>query len=213
MVRVWGKALAETDVAQMYEILLNHEVSYTTGNNGYAACCVPFVTTIPEGCMAYVVSEVSKTNVILTPVAGQGEVLPQGVPVLIKGTAHSSFTLSAIDLSEEYTPINIDMYDNYLVGSYCQKLIPIGTGFYLKATGNAVYRTTADYNLPACSCYFPSAEKRPYLSLQIAETDNTELLSQESTASSKNIYNIAGQRLQKIRKGINIVNGEKVVRH
>lgn len=213
MVRVWGKALAETDVAQMYEILLNHEVSYTTGNNGYAACCVPFVTTIPEGCMAYVVSEVSKTNVILTPVAGQGEVLPQGVPVLIKGTAHSSFTLSAIDLSEEYTPINIDMYDNYLVGSYCQKLIPIGTGFYLKATGNAVYRTTADYNLPACSCYLPSAEKRPYLSLQIAETDNTELLSQESTASSKNIYNIAGQRLQKIRKGINIVNGEKVVRH
>lgn len=73
--------------------------------------------------------------------------------------------------------------------------------------------TTADYNLPACSCYLPSAEKRPYLNLQIAETDNTELLSQESTASSKNIYNIAGQRLQKIRKGINIVNGEKVVRH
>lgn len=213
MVRVWGKALSERDVAQMYEILLNHEVNYTIGNNGFAACCVPFVTSIPEGCIAYVVSEVTKSNVILTPVAGPGEVLPQGVPVLIKGTARSSFTLSAIDQSEEYTPINIDSYDNYLVGSYCQKLIPIGTGFYLKATGNAIYRTTADYNLPACSCYLPSAEKRPYLSLQIAETDNTELLSQESTASSKNIYNIAGQRLQKIRKGINIVNGEKVVRH
>lgn len=207
MVRVWGKALTETDVVKMYNVTLSNEVSYITGSNGYAACCVPFVTAVPEGYVAYVVSEVSNSNVTLKPVAGSGELLPQGMPVLIKGDARSNFTLSAIDQSEEHTLINTDFLENHLVGSYCQKLIPSGTGYYLKTTGNYVYRAATDYNLPAFSCYLPSTEKRPSLSFQVLEADAIQLL-RESTTDGL-YYDLQGRRTFDKHNGIYINKGKK----
>ncbi len=38
-----------------------------------------------------------------------------------------------------------------------------------------------------------------------------EVNGQWSTANGQSIYNLAGQRIQKMQKGINIVNGKKVV--
>lgn len=218
MIRVWGRALTAADAKQMYDVTQSHEVNYTTGSNGYAACCVPFVTAVPEGYVAYVVSEVTNTKVILKPVAGAGDILPQGTPVLIKGTARSSFTLSAIDQSIEYTPVDLSMQVNFLVGSYCQKPVPASTGFYLKITGSGLYRATADYKLPACSCYLPSAEKRSYLGFQISEDPDGIILNEELRIKNEElfgraVYNLSGQRLQKAQRGINIVNGKKVVRH
>ena len=176
------------------------------------------MTAVPEGYVAYVVSEVTNTKVILKPVAGAGDILPQGTPVLIKGTARSSFTLSAIDQSIECTPVDLSLQVNFLVGSYCQKPVPAGTGFYLKNAGIGLYRATADYKLPACSCYLPSAEKRSYLGFQISEDPDGIILNEELRMKNQElfgraVYNLSGQRLQKAQRGINIVNGEKVVRH
>ena len=98
---------------------------------------------------------------------------------MIKGTARSSFTLSAIDQSIEYTPVDLSLQVNFLVGSYCQKPVPAGTGFYLKIAGSGLYRATADYKLPACSCYLPSAEKRSYLGFQISEDPDGIILNEE----------------------------------
>ena len=42
------------------------------------------------------------------------------------------------------------------------------------------------------------------------DADGIQTLS-DSSLKGENIYNLAGQRLQKMQKGINIVNGKKVL--
>ena len=216
MVHVWGRALTEADAKRMYDVTQSHEVSYTTGTNGYAACCVPFMTAVPEGYIAYVVSEVTNTKVILKAVAGPGDILPQGAPVLMKGTGRGSFTLSAIDQSNELTPVDMSLTENFLVGSYCQKPVLTGAGFYLKTTGLGLYRATADYNLPAFSCYLPSEEKRSYLGFQISEDEDGIKVNEGVRVKNEElqggaIYNLVGQHLGKTAKGVYIQNGKKRV--
>ena len=210
MVRVWGRALTDADVTQMYDLTQSLEVSYTTGTNGYAACCVPFVTTVPEGYTAYVVSEVTKTNTILKAVAGPGDILPQGAPVLLKGATRSRFTLTAIDQSCEYTPIDMSSQLNYLVGSYCHKLLPAGTGFYLKTGGAGVYRASADYDLPACSCYLPSNERRTFLGFQVSEDDDEIPLLRDSLTTDV-YYDLQGRRTSYKHNGIYINKRKKIL--
>ena len=210
MVRVWGRALTDADVTQMYDLTQSLEVSYTTGTNGYAACCVPFVTTVPEGYTAYVVSEVTKTNAILKAVAGPGDILPQGTPVLLKGATRSRFTLTAIDQSCEYTPIDMSSQLNYLVGSYCHKLVPAGTGFYLKTGGSGVYRASADYDLPACSCYLPSNERRTFLGFQVSEDDDAIPLLRDSLTTNV-YYDLQGRRTSYKHNGIYINKRKKIL--
>ena len=210
MVRVWGKALTEENVKQMYNVTQNKQVTFTTGGNGYVACCVPFVTSVPDGFTAYVVSEVTNTSVVLKEVASSGDILPQGMPVIMKGESRCSFTLSTIDQSTEYTNPNITSQPNYLVGSYCQKTITTGTGFYLKTSGNSMYRASTDYSLPACSCYLPSTSKRTLYSIQVQEKEDI-VPSLQQNPNSVPSYDLQGRRIDNTHKGISIKEGKKII--
>ena len=212
MVRVWGKALTEDDVKQMYNVTQNKQVAFTTGTNGYATCCVPFVTSVPDGFTAYVVSEVTNTSVVLKEVASSGDILPQGIPVIMKGASRSNFTLSAIDQSTEYTNTDISSQPNYLVGSYCQKTITTGTGYYLKTSGNSMYRATTDYSLPACSCYLPSTAKRSLYSIEVQESEDI-VPSLQQNPNSIPSYDLQGRRIVNTHKGISIKEGKKIITH
>ena len=90
---------------------------------------------------------------------------------------------------------------SYILSKYNDKL-----GFYKVAEG-------ADYNAAKYRCYLtlPAAEAR--FEALFFEGDTETGINSVTEAQSKQggIYNIAGQRLSKLQKGLNIVNGKKII--
>ncbi len=93
-------------------------------------------------------------------------------------------------------------YRNYILNKPSEKPI----GFY-KAAGQTVAKNRAYIHIDA------SAAIKEFIALPDFEDDATsieETLS-NSPLKGENIYNLAGQRLNKMQKGINIVNGKKIM--
>ena len=212
MVRIYAKALKETEIQSLRGILTTQEWSYTLGANGYVAACLPFIYQVPEGCTAYVISEIDSPDVKLTPIAQEGEVVPYGTPVIIKGEAKATITLAALNKSEvEGKYLKPLSQKNLLVGTFPGKTLTVGEGYYMKTTNANIYRATGTVSLPAFSCYLPSAERRTYFKL--VEEDPTgisDLNANLNQNADEGIYNLSGQRVSKARKGIYIQAGKKI---
>ena len=173
MVRIYGRALSQSEVQGLYGILGTQEWTYTLGTNGYVAVCLPYIWQVPEGCTAYVVTEIASPSVVLKPIAEAGEYVPYGTPVLVYGPAKASITLKAEDTSQFHNSANGQLSNcellkmsNLLAGTYPGKTLAAGEGYYMKTTGANIYRTASTVTLPAFSCYLPSAEKRTYFKLE-----------------------------------------------
>ena len=71
-------------------------------------------------------------------------------------------------------------------------------------------------NIAACKAYVEvsSSVKGFIFKFDDDATGIENLNTQSSTLNTQNtsIYNLAGQRLQKMQKGINIVNGKKILK-
>lgn len=216
LVRIYGRALKESEVQSLQGILGVQEKTYTIGANGYVAVCLPYVYQVPEGCTAFTVSEIASPSVKLRPIAQAGEPVPYGTPVIIGGTARSSITLIALSKSEvdgKYlTPL---LQENLLVGTYPGKTIVMSEGYYLKATASSryIYRATTDVNLPAFSCYLPSNGTRAYYKLEEeAVTDINSLSTDMSPMNEGVIYDLSGRKVgsDRLKSGIYIKSGKKI---
>ena len=174
MVRIYGRALSDSEVQTLDGILHTSEVSYKFGGNGYAAVCLPYVWRVPEDCTAFIVTEIASPSVILTPIAQAGECVPYGTPVLLKGTARATVTLTALDKSEVYSlpeatdsgQSSISSLPNLLTGTYPGRTLLAGEGYYIKTAGSNIYRTTTSTVLPPFSCYLLSSDRRSYYKIE-----------------------------------------------
>ena len=227
LVRIYGRALKQSEVQDLRDILATQERSYTLGANGYAAVCLPFAYRVPEGCTAYIVTEIASPSAMLEAIAYAGECVPYGTPVLIQGEAKATLTLKAEEYSQFYNLTNEQLPNrtivnssNLLAGTYPAKTLASGEGYYLKTTGLSIYRATSAVSLPPFSCYLPSAEKRTYFKLEespdgIVEVENSKLKVESYDGA---VYDLSGRRVQQsmsndqLPKGIYIQNGRKVVR-
>ena len=197
MVRIYGRALQNSEVQAIADILHTQEMSYTLGANGYAAVCLPYAWQVPEECTAFIVTEIASPSVILKPIAQAGECVPYGTPVLLKGTARATVTLSALrkdeagDLPEAMLNGQRSMFvdalaprrafnalsnaQNLLVGTYPGKTLAVNEGYYMKTSGANIYRATSSVVLPPFSCYLVSNERRTYFKLE-ESADGMEIL-------------------------------------
>ena len=229
-VRIYGKALNQSQVSELAGILNTQEKSFTIGNNGYVGVCLPFAWQVPEGCTAFIASAIESPSVMLKPIAQAGESVPYGTPVILEGEAKATVTLTAEDKTlsnsplkgedsgQEVSPLRGDLEGsvNLLVGTYPGKTLAAGEGYYLRATTSSeyIYRATGNVTLPAFSCYLPSAEKRSYFKLVeeeftgIRAIDNGQLMIDKDDA----IYDLSGRKVSsQPMKGIYIKNGRKQV--
>ena len=68
-------------------------------------------------------------------------------------------------------------------------------------------------SLAAHRAYIPAGAGVKSFALDLEDNaDGIEETLSDSLLKSENIYNLAGQRLSKMQKGINIVNGKKVLK-
>ena len=154
-----------------------------------------------------------------------------GKPFLIKWTSGSNisnpvFSNVVINNADPDDP-DVKAISNdkavYFVGTYSQKNYPTANpnNFFLGAA-NTLYYPVAGASIGAMRAYFvydpdapapgPSSIKQFVLNFGEDSTTGVESVQVSSfKVQDSEIFNLAGQRMNRLQKGINIVNGKKVI--
>ena len=182
------------------------DVTLNSGGDGnyYATFCAPFSYTV-SGATAYTLE---KSGNWLVPTA-INEAVPAGTPVVLKGTSGTA-TLTISGTSYAATPLTTTA----LTGTYTGTTIT-GDDYVLGKDGDNVgFYHWNRTDLAANRAYLQGAVSSVKGFVLMFDDDDATALKSLTPALSEGegaIYNIAGQRLSKMQKGVNIVNGKKVL--
>ena len=175
---------------------------------------------VPADVEAYTYKVTNKLEVSKTYEAG--DVIPAGTAVVLKA-ANGSYTFEATTETGEGDEDNAlkgsDEAATTTGGTYYYALSlnsssdPSSVGFYWMTTGGAAFTCGAHKAYLALDNTFAelaSGGVKGFIALP--DDDATAISTVESFTEDGAIYNLAGQRLQKMQKGINIVNGKKILK-
>lgn len=178
---------------------------YTTFYSGLEAY------SLPEGVKAYT-AEISENTVLLTPI--EGEILPQGEAVLLYTTEGSEITMvvadgTGVNKSENNKFSGVDVETEQYCPNYMLSYGQDGLGFYRMNEGMMLSANKAF--LPAAAPAM--ANIRAFRMVFEDEETGIENINDDDTLryDNDNIYSVSGIRLNKLQKGINIVNGKKII--
>ena len=174
----------------------------TVTDAGYATFVAEKNLEIPTDVLVEVFAvTVEGSYASLQPIVGN---IPAGEAVLVKASAGDYNFLSA----QTADPIRV----NNLVAATTD-VVADGTQYVLAngASGIGFYQATPGSTIPAGKAYLvvTAAGVKPFYGF---EDDATGINDLKDSKDSKVIYNVAGQRLQKMQRGINIIGGKKVLK-
>ena len=170
------------------------------GQEGYATYIAKHNVSFPEGVEAYI-GVINKEFFTTTQVTA----VPKGTPVILKNAgnfvlpAASADELSIVtsnDLIPAFEDVEADGTQYVLAKPEGQKV-----GFYQAETGK----------IPAGKAYLQSNAAVKAFFFEGEEETAINSLTPALSEGEGAIYNMAGQKLSKLQKGINIVNGKKVL--
>ena len=183
----------------------------------YGTFCAPFAVEIPEGVKAYTVPSVTGGVLDLNELTGT---IPANTPVVLYSELEEGYSSPDLfGVVEEGTP-SVGL----LTGVYEEGYVPVGSYVlqlkYLDDEGESYkvgfYKVVEDAPL----YIYPN---RCYLTVPASggikeafffnEDDATGIKAMVNGQKSMDngIYNLAGQRMSKMQKGVNIVNGKKIL--
>ena len=176
----------------------------------------PFAVTIPTGIEAYKVTAENEGKLTLEAVE---TTIPANTAVLVKNTTASDFS----EVQSGWGTAAADSYaTELLTGVYTAATILANAGNnttnYVLQTADgtqAFYKVDADFTATPNKCYLTvttSGEAKPRV-LYFDEVDATaidEIVNGQSV-NGQSIYNLNGQLLNSLQRGINIVGGRKVL--
>ncbi|MBQ5681166.1 MAG: Ig-like domain-containing protein, partial [Bacteroidaceae bacterium] len=171
----------------------------------YGTFCAPFTVALPESVKASIITAANGNELVFEPVAGN--VVLANTPVLVEASAAESLSVSGV--YAKGTPVA-----GLLTGVYENTPAPVGSyvlqnldkvGFYLVAEGN---QPTVGAN--RCYLTAPAAGVKAFF---LNGGDATGISGVDANVDANEaIYNLAGQRINKLQKGINIINGKKILK-
>ena len=128
--------------------------------------------------------------------------VPEGTPVVLKGTFYNKIAkdLPAINVANDLQGAAVDTEADGTM--YILAKVDGVVGFYLAETGTTIEGGKAYYQSTSGVKVFYFNEDG---ATGIQSIDNGQL-----TTDGAAIYNLAGQRINRMQKGINIVNGKKI---
>lgn len=188
--------------------------SFTISLNGpydgkyYATLCLPFTVTL-SGVEAYTLTlNGSKTGLTLSDVITE---VPAGTPVLLRGT---SATATA-SIASDATYVSAPLTTTSLTGTFVNKSVTANTDYFLGVDENnkAGFYKWEGTTLKANRAYLPATALASGIKgFTIDFDDETAIMDvHERKTSQGSVYNLAGQRVNKPKQGLYIVNGKKVV--
>ena len=184
----------------------------------YMTLYLNYAANVPDGVAAYAVSGVENGELNLVAV---GDVIPENTPVIVEGNANEySFTYAA--------PVDAYAGTNLLKGTWFDSYVTPTTGYdaYVMALdkeNDRIVMGKAQLNANGGTTQFKNRANKAYLELPTVQdapamfsfgrgegtTGIETAVNGEQTAV---IYDLAGRRVEKMEKGIYIVNGKKVIR-
>ena len=186
--------------------------------------CLPFdLDAIPSGWDVRELAYVNGTGDDASMIFRSATSIEAGKPYLVKPASR----VETITVTDTDTPIiskadatavnTVSDGGVNMIGNLCQTSILMGS-YYINTSSLLKKLTAASANLKGFRAYFTvdavgGGSPVKALSYGFEEDDATgieEALS-NSPLKGEDIYNLAGQRIQKVQKGINIVNGKKVL--
>ena len=176
---------------------------------GYATFCLPYDATIPKGLKAYTATDNGET-VKLTAI--ENGKIAAGEGVVLHGEAGTyTFVATAEDVSATA--------GNQMVGVTEETELNALDNAYLltrdKNTQAIAFRKLATtYTLDANKAYLKLENNARNLISVVWDDNATGIydLSEKKEENDGAIYNLAGQKLTRTQKGINIINGKLVIK-
>lgn len=182
------------------------EVPVTVSDAKYATFVAPFDVKMPASVTASTVSTTSASDdTVLELEACEGNTVTANTPVILSAkaaTARKAFGIANATTAEEGLLTGVYTNTDAPVGSYVLQNQNGKVGMYkVNASGVTVKANHCYLNVPA------SNTKAFFFDFNDVTTDINNIESETNDA----IYNLSGNRLNKMQKGINIVNGKKVI--
>ena len=194
----WGQLLdADSYPTPSYDVKVNY-----VGEAGYATMYDETSGYEFNGDVEAYVAVPNKNypNLILTKIDN----VPASTPVILKGTYYNKVEadLKSIDIDNvlKGAATDVEAEGKYILAKPAEKEV----GFYLAETGT----------IKAGKAYIELDGNASVKALFFAEEDGETAINNVNVNDNVNnaaIYNIAGQRISKLQKGINIINGRKVL--
>ena len=166
---------------------------------------------VPSGVTATTYKLDSDNKLVVSTEYTEDDVIPAGEAVVLQGTANEDYLFMPV--KGTYTPDA----NNLLKGSdeaattvgngkfYALSAKGGKVGFYWMVDGGGAFTNGAH----KAYLLLPSSDVKSYT---FEEDDATGIETIESAVEDGAIYNVAGQRVGKMQKGINIVNGKKILK-
>ena len=172
--------------------------------NEYAAVCMPFAMTLPEGVIAYTAGAPQTTEgVEYIPLTECGtNVIAANTPVVLtaeNGTYYIGVGGEAEALEAE----------NQLKGVLKSKSVS-GSNIYTLKNGEFAKRTSTSGTISANTAYYTADSNAATLTMKKGEETGIEDVKAEN-GKVKGIYDLHGRKVTKPVKGIYIIDGKKVM--
>ena len=193
----------------------------TSAAHTYATLCVPFEITGLTGADSKEVKAYApaKEDNAIVPGAGASTVAA-GTPVILIGEEGATSVTATIGSGYAATPATTNILTGTFTGTSIDCTADTGTNFVLGFDINNDNRIgfyhvdNASFNLKANRAYLQS-EGSGVKGFVIDFDDNAtgiETMINGQSSMVNEIFNLAGQRLNKMQKGINIINGKKILK-
>ena len=178
----------------------------------YGTLILPFSVVRPDDLEVFTCAgvETNGTTLTLPPMTDN---LVHNIPYIIKGAVGAKYSLVGFDKGSRMTHtagcltgVLNEGGVNVPGGSYVLSKYQGVLAFYMVENG-------VSKNCPQFKCYFtaPAAAAAPAKAFFFNPGDVTGIDAIVTDGGKAEIYNVHGQRLNGLRKGLNIVNGRKVV--
>ncbi len=173
--------------------------------------CLPFDYDIPDGWDVRKLDHVNGSGESASMVFASASSIEAGKPYIVKPTeAVTNITATNKAIATEST--NVSFGGVTMVGNLCQTSIPQGS-FYINTSSQLKKLTAVSATLKGFRAYFTVDNIEVKALDFIFDDDATGIEGvQEVQEAQGAIYNLAGQRINKMQKGINIINGKKILK-
>ena len=221
---VFGNDKASKENLSTFTLTEATTYPFTVTSAGMATLCLPFNVVMADGMYAYDLAlegikqegndEVYDCTMIA--IAGPGQTLKAGTPVIIganKGDYDLAITMdnngSGTSLNGSLLKGNFVKQDLTQSGDKVKFIFANGNkgvGFYRLSSGTSTLganKCWLEWDVPTMG--------DPAQSIRLRFEDVTDITSVIQTTKAEGIYDLTGRRLAAPQKGVNIINGKKVI--
>lgn len=196
-----GRSASISSPATDWTLLEMSYLPVTISDAGYATLYSPVALTIPTGITAYVAAQDVDNRLRMTPISDG--IIPANCGVVLKG-AQGSYN---------FTTTTGGTATSLLKGDVATITKP-ENAYYLSNgdSGFGFYKAGSATTLAGFKAYYEEESGGTVKQFIFEDADGIKVMENgQWTMDNANIFNLAGQRMNKLQRGVNIVNGKKII--